>query len=85
MSKKICYYLQIFLCSGLNCKHRYKCSVVSAFLEFYHAIAQSKEGKIFSNTYTFTRMINSSALANKNIACNGGLPAKNFYTQAFAL
>lgn len=69
----------------LRSYNRHESLVVAAFFEFNHAISQSENGEVFTNTNIFARMVNSATLANDDVASNSRLTTVDLYTKALAL
>ncbi len=59
--------------------------VTSSLLKFNQSVAKCEQSKVFSDTDILTGMIFCTALANDDIACNGGLTTVDLYSQAFAM
>ncbi len=59
-------------------------SIFAAFVEFYYAINQSKEGMILAHTYILTRVVDCTALTDDDVTGDALLTAKNLNAKSFA-
>ena len=78
-------YSKFFLVTCLNCIYTNRGFIPFTFFKFNYTIRQCKQCKVSSHSDILTRMIFGTTLANDDVARDGRLAAKNFYSQAFAL
>lgn len=53
--------------------------LIATGAEFYHAIDQSKQRKVFTQTHVFTGVVLRAALTNNNVAGNSRLTAEELH------
>ncbi len=68
------------LCLGRN--NRYVRFIVAFLYERNCAIYKGEQGVVFAQTYVVTRMVQSSSLADDDVARNSGLAAENLNAQS---
>lgn len=59
--------------------------IVSFLFEFNNTIGEGEEGMIFADSDVDSWVMDSTTLADKDIACFGELTAVNFNAEAFAM
>ena len=52
--------------------------------EDYRTVYQSEEGMVFADTYILTRIVNSAALTDDDVACLSELTTEKFDAESFA-
>jgi len=74
-----CAFVQSSVAHGDNAHVR---TVVFLLAEFHHAVRQSKQRMVFSDSNIGTGVVLRPTLANNDVACDASLTSENFNAQS---